>query len=369
MNDFMTVKEAAEKWNISTRATTKYCSEGRIPGVIRFNQSFAIPSTANKPEDDRIRDDFRNKNSVKPIIKWAGGKSQLLNYISSMYPNGLGDDIDKYAEPFIGGAAVLFDILSKYHLQDVYISDVNRELIGLYKSVRDHPEEMISTLLQLQTEHLSRDLESRKQFFYQNRDRFNELKSGNTIDWVECSSLFVYLNKTCFNGLYRVNSKGEFNVPSGVYKNPCICDEANIRRVSELLQGVRIECTDYKQSCDFVDERTFVYFDPPYRPLNTTSSFTSYTEGQFDDNDQWELAGYVRELDKKKAKVMVSNSDPKNTDPNDEFFDNLYSGFHIRRVPANRMINSKATGRGKINELLITNYQLQTEQMMIDTFD
>ena len=369
MKEFMTVRDAANKWNISTRAVTKYCSDNRIPGVEKFNQSFAIPVNAEKPVDDRMRCDFVSDGSVKPIIKWAGGKGQLLDQIRSSYPNGLGTSIDRYAEPFIGGAAVLFDVLSNFRFKEVYISDINRELVGLYRTVRDHPEELIEQLSDLQSKHLEKDMECRKGFFYQNRDRFNEIKSSESVDWIECSALFVYLNKTCFNGLYRVNSKGEFNVPSGVYKNPCICDELNIRNVSSLLQDVRIECADYKESLDFINENTFVYFDPPYRPLNTTSSFTSYTEGQFNDDDQRDLAQYVHKLDSIGAKVMVSNSDPKNTDPNDEFFDELYRGMTIMRVSANRMINSKGTGRGKINELLITNYPVKTGQLVIEGFD
>lgn len=365
MKGFITVREAAAKWGISTRAVTKYCSESRIEGAELFNNSWAIPTDALKPNDARARGDFKAEGAVKPIIKWAGGKGQLLAEIRNSYPKGLGTEIVKYAEPFIGGAAVLFDILGKYDFEEVYISDVNRELVYMYKTVRDAPNELIGMLSDFQQEHLSKSMEDRKKYFYQNRERYNLIKVSDNIDWIECSALFVYLNKTCFNGLYRVNSKGEFNVPSGVYKNPCICDDCNILKASELLQGVRIECADYHKSGDFIDERTFAYFDPPYRPLNVTSSFTSYTEGQFDDDDQRMLAQYIHELNQKGAKVMVSNSDPKNSDPNDDFFDELYAGLNIRRVSATRMINSKADGRGPVNELLITNY-VTSGQMRLD---
>ena len=356
MEGFITVREAAAKWGISTRAVTKYCSESRIEGAELFNNSWAIPVNAEKPDDARARKDFKTEGTVKPIIKWAGGKGQLLDEIRNSYPKGLGTEIVKYAEPFIGGAAVLFDVLGRYDFEEAYISDVNRELVHLYMTVRDAPNELIELLSDLQKEHILRSTDERKDYFYQNRERFNQIKAENDIDWIECSALFIYLNKTCFNGLYRVNSKGEFNVPSGVYKNPRICDDSNIRKASGLLQGVRIEHADYLKSSDFVDERTFAYFDPPYRPLNDTSSFTSYAEGQFNDDDQRRLAQYVHELNQRGAKVMVSNSDPKNSDPNDEFFDELYAGLNIRRVSATRMINSKGDSRGPVNELLITNY-------------
>lgn len=366
--DMMSVKEAAEKWDMSSRRVTELCSTGRISGVEHFGNAWAIPKDAVKPKDARIRRDFSMDHPAKPIIKWAGGKSQLLQRISESYPVGMGDTIDRYAEPFIGGAAVLLDIKSTFDIDEVYISDVNRELITLYRTVRDMPEELIDLLSTYQKEHISRDMDGRKEYFYSQRSLFNDIKTGCQDDPVTCAALFVYLNKTCFNGLYRVNSKGKFNVPSGVYKNPMICDADNLWTVSELLQGVRIECADYRQSSDFIDENTFVYFDPPYRPLTQTASFTSYTEGQFDDDDQRDLAQYVRELTARGARVMVSNSDPHNTNPEDHFFDNLYDGMEIHRVEATRMINSDAKGRGKINELLITNYHVIPTQRGLEYF-
>ena len=166
----------------------------------------------------------------------------------------------------------------------------------------------------------------------------------------------IFLNKTCFNGLFRVNKKGMFNVPMGSYKNPVICDEENLRAVSEKLQKVTIVCSDYKDSAKFIDERTFVYFDPPYRPITDTASFTAYTENLFNDEKQIELARFVDDMHKRGAKVVVSNSDPKNADINDEFFDNIYSSHKIRRVNAARMINCNSEARGKIKELLISNF-------------
>ena len=189
------------------------------------------------------------------------------------------------------------------------------------------------------------------------RDRFNDLKvNGDKTVGIEKAALMIFLNKTCFNGLYRVNKKGLFNVPMGSYKNPAICDEMNLRAVSEKLQRVTIVCGDYRKSADFIDKNTFVYFDPPYRPITDTSSFTAYTDKIFNDKEQIELARYVGEMNQKGARIAVSNSDPKNVNTKDNFFDNLYSAYNIRRVEAARMINCNREARGKIKELLISNF-------------
>lgn len=297
------------------------------------------------------------EKKLRPFVKWAGGKGQLIETISNTYPYALGGEINKYAEPFVGGGAVLFDILDKYELDAVYISDINAELINAYRMVRDSVDEIIAQLFSYQLEYNSQGEESQKKYYYKKRDRFNELKMNDSeIDNVECAALFIFLNRTCFNGLYRVNRKGQFNVPMGSYKNPLICDEENLRNASMALQKVTIVCGDYRKSREFIDQNTFVYFDPPYRPLNITSSFTSYTENEFNDDDQRALAAYVSELNDMGAYVVVSNSDPKNTDPQDDFFDNLYSMMQINRIHASRMINSNAESRGKISELLIQNY-------------
>ncbi len=286
---------------------------------------------------------------VHPIVKWAGGKGQIVNEIVARYPKDLGNDIDKYAEPFIGGGAVLFDVLSNYKMREVYISDINPELINMYKSVRAHVDALLEMLHVFEEKYLARDTASRKEFFYEKRARYNELiNDGTSKDSIESAALFIFLNHTCFNGLYRVNKKGLFNVPSGAYKNPKICDEENLRKISSLLQNVEMVCADYKKSANFIDDKTFAYFDPPYRPLNQTSSFTNYTAGGFDDNAQKELADFVQKLINKGAHVLLSNSDPKNENQNDDFFDELYGRQIIHRIAASRMINSKANGRGKI---------------------
>lgn len=292
---------------------------------------------------------------VKPFIKWAGGKSQLLNEIRRAYPNGLGNTVTKYAEPFVGGGAVLFDVLNSYQFEAVYISDINRELINTYTAIKDNVTGLTTLLNKMQEQYSPADMEQRKLYFYDKRTRFNELIAQESItsDSVECAALFIFLNKTCFNGLYRVNSRGLYNVPMGVYKNPFICDADNLESISQKLKNVTILCDDYKKSESFIDEHTFAYFDPPYRPLTETASFTSYTSGGFDDAAQTELAEFIHKITKLNAKVVVSNSDPKNVNKDDNFFDELYGQHQISRVKAVRMINSNGNARGEINELLI----------------
>lgn len=288
-------------------------------------------------------------NTVKPFIKWAGGKSQLLNEIRNKYPK----KIERYCEPFVGGGAVLLDVLANYSPEDVIINDINSALINTYQQVQTNVEALISQLDEMQAEFWGADSETRKKIYAQNRERFNSMKNNNCFDK---AVLFIFLNKTCFNGLYRVNSKGLFNVPIGSYKKPPICGAENLRYISRLLQGVQISCGDYKDCADFIDSNTFVYIDPPYRPLTVTASFTSYNENEFGDKQQIELGQFVDKITQKGAKVVASNSDPKNADENDEFFDDLYAEYKIDRVSAKRMINSNGKSRGAINELLICNY-------------
>jgi len=319
--EFISVEEIANKWEISQKKATVLCKE-----------------------------------SLKPFLKWAGGKSQLLNKIEQYYPFA-DKKITKYAEPFVGGGAVLFDIFNHYDLKEIYISDINSELINTYCIIRDNIDDLIKLLKQYQSEYISNDTNERKKYYFNNRDRFNELiLNNNEIENTEKAALMIFLNKTCFNGLYRVNKKGLFNVPMGAYKNPVVCDEKNLRAVSDRLQKVTIVCGDYQKSSDFIDENTFVYFDPPYRPLNNTSNFTSYTENLFNDEEQIRLVKFVDLMHKKGAKIVISNSDPKNSNKDDNFFDNLYKPYKIKRVEATRMINCNSDSRGKIKELLISNF-------------
>lgn len=293
---------------------------------------------------------------AKSFLKWAGGKGQLLSEIEKYYPFKDGK-ITKYAEPFVGGGAVLFDILNKYDLEKIYISDINAELINTYRIIRDDAEGLICMLKAFQTEYIPLDTEARKEYYLAKRERFNDLKvnSDENIN-IEKAALMIFLNKTCFNGLFRVNRKGMFNVPMGSYKKPMICDENNLRAVSRKLKNVIIICGDYRESANFIDKNTFVYFDPPYRPITDTANFTAYTENLFNDEEQIELAKFVDDMDRKGAKIVISNSDPKNSDIEDDFFDNIYSSHKIKRVNATRMINRNSDARGKIKELLISNF-------------
>lgn len=287
-----------------------------------------------------------------PFVKWAGGKTQLLPEIRKHYPHR----IKKYCEPFVGGGAVLFDVLQKCRPEKVLVNDVNEELINTYLQIKSDCNLLIEQLSELQQNYKSQSLEKNKILFYEKRLRYNKLKiNRNDAENLEKAALFIFLNKTCFNGLYRVNKRGEFNVPFNNAKNPLICDEKNLRACSELLQNVQMKTGDYSDCKDFIDSETFVYLDPPYRPLTQTSAFTSYSENKFSDKEQLELGKFITEISSKGAKVLASNSDPKNTNKEDNFFDDLYSNFEIERITASRMINSNAKKRGAISELLISN--------------
>jgi DNA adenine methylase len=267
----------------------------------------------------------------------------------------MGKTVTRYVEPFVGGGAVLFDILSNYNMNEVYISDINQELITTYICVRDNVDSLLELLSEYEKAYIPKEEDVRKEIFYAKRERFNILKTTGQQN-MELAALFIFLNRTCFNGLYRVNSKGLYNVPMGSYKNPTICDEKNLQAVSKALQGVTIVCADYKQSAEFIDANTFAYFDPPYRPLNATSSFTSYSQDGFDDKAQAELALFIDQMSERGAYIVASNSDPKNVSESDDFFDTLYAKHKINRINATRMINSVSSKRGQIRELLIANY-------------
>ncbi len=355
--EVMSAREAADRWGISQRRVAVLCSENRIANVQMLGNMWLIPTDAEKPIDARsTRYNTTDEKYVKPFLKWAGGKGQLLKEIEKYYPFDEGV-VTKYAEPFVGGGAVLFDILNKYNLEGIYISDINSELINTYVIVRDYIEELIELLKKYQLEYVPLETEERKSYYMAKRDRFNDLKvNGNETENIEKAALMIFLNKTCFNGLYRVNKKGLFNVPMGAYKNPLICDEKNLRAASNKLKNVQIVCGDYRNSAEFIDKHTFVYFDPPYRPLTDTASFTAYTENLFNDDEQIELAKFVERMHKKSAKVVVSNSDPKNSNIEDDFFDKIYSKHKIKRVEATRMINCNSEERGKVKELIISNF-------------
>ena len=296
---------------------------------------------------------------VRPFVKWAGGKGSLIPQLNNFYPYELKNGtIKRYVEPFVGGGAVLIDILQKYNVQEAYAFDINMDLINSYKVIKNNVEELIKDLRQMETQYLGLGQEERKNYFYRIRDKYNNYLLKENEKNVRRAAQFIYLNRTCFNGLYRVNKAGKFNVPVGSYKNPTICDEENLRNLSKLIQNIQFQYGDYSRSMEYVTENTFVYFDPPYRPLNVTSGFTSYTKEDFNDNNQKELAVFYRNLNERNAKLMLSNSNPKNTNKEDTFFDNIYQGFHIEEIQASRMINANSSGRGKISEIVVTNYDV-----------
>jgi len=296
---------------------------------------------------------------IRPFVKWAGGKGSLIPQLNNFYPYELKNGIiERYIEPFVGGGAVLIDILQKYDIQGVYAFDINIDLINSYNVIKNNVEELIANLKQMETEYLGLGQEERKNYFYNIRNEYNNYELEENEQNIQRAAQFIYLNRTCFNGLYRVNKNGKFNVPIGSYKNPTICDEENLRQLSQLIQNVQFQYGDYSKSMEYVTENTFVYFDPPYRPLNVTSGFTSYTKEDFNDENQRELARFYGELNVRNAKLMLSNSNPKNINKEDTFFDNIYQGFNINQIQASRMINANSNGRGKISEILVTNYNM-----------
>lgn len=271
------------------------------------------------------------KEETYPIVKWVGGKRQLMFELLKNMPK----NYNRYFEPFIGGGALFFE-LQPYN---AYISDMNEELINLYQVVRDNVDELIADL---QKHDISKD------YFMEirNIDRTDEYKNWS---YVKKASRFIYLNRTCFNGMYRVNSKGEFNVPFGHYKNPRILDENNLINCSNLLQKTEIKHADFSKILKKVKKGDFVYFDPPYVPLSETSSFTSYTKDGFDMDMQLSLRDVCDELNYMGVKFLLSNSDTK-------LVNELYENYNIKKVFASRQINANADGRGKITEVLVRNY-------------
>ncbi len=293
------------------------------------------------------------KYPAKPFIKWVGGKTQLLDDIRENICSYLSNSKEvTYIEPFVGGGAVLFWILQEYpNITRAIINDINKELICTYRVIKYDVEQLIIELSKIQKEYLLLDNFERKKYFLCKRDIFNK-KDNSDID---TAALFIFLNRTCFNGLYRVNSKGDFNVPHGKYANPKICDEETLRADSSILQRVEILCGDFSQTGKYAGDNVLYYFDPPYRPLTKTSAFTSYTKNGFDDAEQVRLRDFCTFITKQNSSFLSSNSDPQNIDDKDKFFDNLYQQFSIKRVTATRNINSKVNARGSVSEILISN--------------
>ena len=302
-----------------------------------------------------------SNNEAKPVLKWAGGKSKLIPEIESRFPKDIDKEITTYIEPFIGGGAVFFHIMNEYKFKKVIINDINKELVLMYKVLKEKPYELIEILERKQNEYNNlNSLEEKSELFYSIREKFNKGKGSISYDIIdikeiEHASYMIFLNKSCFNGLYRENKKGLFNVPFGKKEKINIFEKANILSASNALQDVIILNGDFEGIERYINDKSFIYMDPPYRPLKK-DSFTDYSREEFNDNSQKRLAELCERIDKVGAKFIQSNSDPKNTDENDEFFDELYKQFKIDRIKAARTINSKGTGRGKVSELLIKNY-------------
>jgi len=301
--------------------------------------------------------------NARPFLKWAGGKTQLLSEFEKRLPFKIQESkiIDNYVEPFIGGGALFFFLKNKYKIKNSFIFDVNPELIIAYKVIQRDYKKLIEELREIENIHLEKSELKRKEHYYQIRNLYNQQMldfnyTNYNSEWIKRSKYLIFLNKTCYNGLFRQNKDGEFNVPFGLYKNPKILDEFNIIAVNKYLLNTEIFCDDFTASCKYIDKFSLVYLDPPYRPLNKTSNFTSYAKNGFIDKDQIRLADFFHKMDEKGAYLILSNSDPKNENKNDDFFENLYKKFNIDRIPAKRNINSNKLKRGDINELIITNY-------------
>jgi DNA adenine methylase len=294
------------------------------------------------------------EKSAKPFLKWAGGKTQLISDIEKAMPRELINSKFTYIEPFVGSGAILFWMLNNFpKIEKAVINDINEDLINTYKSIASKPKELISNLEILQNEfhNLEGNEDNKKLYYYQKRDLYNTRKTEQSGQ----AALFIFINRTCFNGLYRVNSKNLYNVPMGGYKKPTICDKENILNVSNALQKVEILCGDFENTLNSATENSLFYFDPPYKPLSETSSFNTYTKDSFDDAEQIRLKDFCTKLDILNYNWILSNSDLKGKNENDNFFDDLYSDFTISRVDARRSINANAEKRGLLKELLITN--------------
>jgi DNA adenine methylase len=268
-----------------------------------------------------------------PFVKWAGGKGRLLSQLRPLLPPGV--DHMRHVEPFVGGGALFFSRRPKRAL----LTDINPALVGTYTAIRDDVKGVIDTLRRLASGHS-------KESYYEVRERYNQ---GRRISTSKRAAMFIYLNKTCFNGLHRVNRKGEFNVPVGSYKNPRILNEEGLRAASEALQGANLRCASFEALVRNAKPGDFVYFDPPYEPVSDTASFTSYARDGFSREDQTRLRDVYKELDRRGCKLMLSNSDVP-------FIRELYADFEIHTVAAPRAINCNASKRGKVSEVVVRNY-------------
>lgn len=295
--------------------------------------------------------------TAKPFIKWVGGKGQLLSQIETVLPKDLQKKPFTYIEPFVGGGAMLFFMLQKYpNIEKAVINDINRNLTNAFKIVKGKPEKLVEGLKQIEREyHTIKNEENRKEFYLKMRERFNNEKLNETDKTV----LLLFLNRTCFNGLYRENSKGKFNVPFGKYTNPTICNEALIYADSEILNrfNVEIMCGDFAKTASKIDKNNlnFFYFDPPYRPLLGANNFKQYTLNAFNDPEQEELKIFCDEINEHGGFFMLSNSDSEIA-PGENYFEKLYKAYNVQKVYAPRIINAYKPGVQMTKEILVKNY-------------
>jgi len=293
----------------------------------------------------------------KPFLKWVGGKTQLIPEINQLINQKFsGDQSFNYIEPFVGGGAVLFHILGQFsHIDQVIINDINTHLINAYELIKQDVKSLINLLLELEKSyHNLITIEEKKAFFLAKRREFNQ--DNQNFCQVKKTALLLFLNRTCFNGLYRVNKQGKFNVPFGKYQKPNICNQDNLITVNQYLQRVKILKGDFSNTLKYGEKPTLFYLDPPYKPINSTSAFTSYTQEDFNDQDQVRLKQFCDKIHQNGYYFILSNSDLKNHDRSNLFFDQLYQNYNIKRVKARRNINSKGDQRGELFELLISNF-------------
>ncbi len=302
-----------------------------------------------------VKNNQQKLKATKPFVKWAGGKGSLVKHLSAHLPDNFRDKRNvTYVEPFVGGGAMLFYMLTHFtNIRRVVINDVNEDLIFCYKLIKNTPQTLIEQLKRIANEYLQlSNMDEKSRYYYKVRDKYN---SKETID-EEKAAYFMFLNKTCFNGLYRVNTCGKFNVPFGKYKNPTICDDKLILADHELLKKVDIYAGDYSEIMRFLGKGyNYIYIDPPYRPLSGTAYFKEYSHNVFDDKEQEKLKIFCDIMTARGCKIMQSNSNSMDDD-GESYFAKLYQGYHITQIEAHRYINAHVGKRNKETELLIMNY-------------
>ncbi|MFA5025756.1 MAG: DNA adenine methylase [Candidatus Shapirobacteria bacterium] len=278
---------------------------------------------------------------AKPFLKWVGGKTKLVPELVEMFPK----KFNNYYEPFVGGGALFYEVIQKYEVKTSSINDINKKLITAYIQIKENPQKLISELKNIEKEYKKLSLEKQRDYFISTRRKYNERK----IDDTTTAAYLIFLNKTCFNGMYRENSKGEYNIPFGDQKNPTICDKENILAVSKCLKNTEITNLSFEDSVKECKKGDLIYFDPPYYPINATSNFTGYSKNSFGEAEQKKLKDVFTDLVKRGCSVMLSNS-------HTPFIEKLYKEFHINYRYAARSINSNGEKRGKIQEVVVTNY-------------